>query len=131
MEECLIDLLERYPCREEYFTQLYNYFGNPLEPYPPSLYIQGPSKIGKTTLLKHFLNHREIRYAYMDCVEYYTAKMLFEDIINIFAGHRISSANKFEKLRQMRHYGGFHRGTEFAGQQTTVRSNSEELRASR
>lgn len=96
MEECLIDLLERYPCREEYFTQLYNYFGNPLEPYPPSLYIQGPSKIGKTTLLKHFLNHREIRYAYMDCVEYYTAKMLFEDIINIFAGHRISSANKFE-----------------------------------
>lgn len=96
MEKCIEQLSAQYPCREAYFTQLYNLFNNPLERYPPSLYIQGPAGIGKTTLLKHFLDRHCVRYAYLDCIEYYTAKMLFEEILNIFAGHEISIETNFE-----------------------------------
>lgn len=96
MKQRIAKLSKMYPCREEYFTELYRLFNNDLERYPPSLYIHGPAGIGKTTLLKHFLNTADIRYAFIDGIAYYTPRMLFEEIINAFVGHKISSANNFE-----------------------------------
>lgn len=98
MENCVSEISEEYPCREEYISQLYRLFGSPAYRYPPSVYLHGPPGIGKTSILTKFLTHQNIIFAYIDCIEYYTSKLLLESILNKLRKHEITKANNFQNF---------------------------------
>lgn len=100
MEDCIAEISEKYPCREEYISQLYRLFGNLTYRYPPAVYLHGPPGAGKTTILQELLTHQNITYAYIDCIEYYTAKLLFETILNKLRKYEITKENNFQNYAE-------------------------------
>lgn len=96
MDACISEISQELPCRKEVLTELYQLLGNKSHRFPPSVYVHGPPGVGKTSLLTKFLNYQSITYAYIDCIEYYTAKLLFESILNKLNGHVISREENYE-----------------------------------
>lgn len=89
-------ILDEYPGRQAYLKELFQLFGHKSHSFPSSLFIGGTSGTGKTGVLLKFLDHLDITYAYIDCIEYYTTKMYFEAIINSVSGHKLTPNNNFE-----------------------------------
>lgn len=89
-------ILEEFPGREGYLKELYQLFGNQSHSFPPSLCISGASGTGKTASLLRLMDHLEISYAFIDCIECYTSKMYFESVINSLSGHLLTANNNFE-----------------------------------
>lgn len=89
-------ILEEYPGRGEYLKQLFQLFGHRSHCFPSSMYISGSSGTGKTGALLKTLNHLDISYAFIDCIESYTSKMFFEAIVNGLSGHTLTPNNNFE-----------------------------------
>lgn len=96
MEACLEAISVQYPCRENLLKELYQLFDHNCNCYPPSLLLHGARGIGKTSIFMKLLNYLSIRHAFVDCVEHYTMKMLYANIINQLRNHTISSNNNFE-----------------------------------
>lgn len=96
MDECISEISERFPCRTKLLREFYQLFGKLNHRYPSSLYLYGSPGIGKTSLLLQFLNHLSIKHTNIDCIEYYTPKMLYETILNEFNDHTLSENNNFE-----------------------------------
>lgn len=90
------EILEEYPGRDVYLKELLQLYGRPSHGFPTSLYVAGASGNGKTAVLLSLLEHLEISYAFVDCIECYTAKMFFETIVNALRGHKLTPNNNFE-----------------------------------
>lgn len=92
-------ILDEYPGRDAYLERLFQLFGRPSHCFHPSVYISGASGTGKTAVLLQLLQHFDsISYAMIDCIEFYTAKMYFEGIVNRLHGHTLSVNNNFESF---------------------------------
>ncbi|XP_055326232.1 origin recognition complex subunit 5 [Sitodiplosis mosellana] len=89
-------ILEEFPGRESYLKELFQLYGHQSHSFPSSVFISGASGTGKTATLLRFLDHMDIVYAYIDCIECYTSKMYFEAIVNSLSGHKLSPNNNFE-----------------------------------
>lgn len=89
------NILQVHPGRETYLKDLCRLFGQPVQCFPSSVFVCGASGTGKTAVLIELLQQLYISYALVDCVEFYTTKMLFEHIINCFKEHTLSSNNNF------------------------------------
>lgn len=89
-------ILDEFPGRESYLKELLQLFGNESHSFPASVFIGGASGTGKTATLLRFLDHMQISYAYIDCIECYTSKMYYEAIVNSLSGHQLSPNNNYE-----------------------------------
>lgn len=96
MDNCISDLSKEYPCREALLIELHQIFGKPDHRYPSSLYLHGSPGIGKTSIFLRFLDYLSITYANIDCVEFYTPKMLYEIILNKLTRHVLGENNNYE-----------------------------------
>ncbi|KAI8822257.1 origin recognition complex subunit 5-like protein [Fimicolochytrium jonesii] len=79
-------IYSRFPGREEQIEALSLLFDKDI-PTPPALLITGPRGSGKTTLLKSLLHaNPAVRYAWLNCVERFTPRLLFESALAQLAG---------------------------------------------
>ncbi|KAG0322196.1 Origin recognition complex subunit 5 [Linnemannia gamsii] len=93
-------LHEAFPGRAKQIDQILGFMGKPWAPTPPSLLINGNSSLGKTAVVKATLSavlgggnqsqseqqrqrRRRLpsRYAFLDCVECHTPRLIFEHAI--------------------------------------------------
>ncbi|KAF9093876.1 Origin recognition complex subunit 5 [Mortierella sp. AD031] len=97
-------LHEAFPGRAKQIDQILGFMGKPWAPTPPSLLINGNSSLGKTAVIKatlaavlgsqgqdqgrsqtdHRSRRRPSRYAFLDCVECHTPRLIFEHAIYQF-----------------------------------------------
>lgn len=83
------ELFKSFPGRETQITKLCNYVGHKTEPFPDSIYIYGGSSTGKTSVIKAILESFQINHAFINLIECYTPKILFESILNQLSGFTI------------------------------------------
>lgn len=83
------ELMRSFPGRDKQITQLYNYLGHRNEPLPNSIYIYGGSGTGKTAIVKNLLESLAINHAFVNLIECYSSKILFESILNQLTGFKI------------------------------------------
>ncbi|XP_054743105.1 origin recognition complex subunit 5 [Anastrepha obliqua] len=112
--EVLNKINERFPCRKKELQTIANLLGYSAEILPSAIHIYGHTGTGKTALLKHFLNE-SIRYnneinlnvAFVNCVESYTSRILFENILEFLRNEDTDQTVKIENLKdfveQLRH----------------------------
>ncbi|KAF9365460.1 Origin recognition complex subunit 5 [Mortierella sp. NVP85] len=75
-----------FPGRAKQIDQILGYMGEPCTPTPPAILINGNSSLGKTTVVKAILSavlgdHVLSRYAFLNCVESHTPRLIFEHAI--------------------------------------------------
>ncbi|GJJ68523.1 origin recognition complex subunit 5 [Entomortierella parvispora] len=78
-----------FPGRAKQIDQILSFMGQPCSPTPPSLLVNGNSSVGKTAVVKNILattlgHHSPSRYAFIDCVECHTPRLIFEHAIYQF-----------------------------------------------
>lgn len=83
------ELIRLFPGRDKQITQLWNYLGHKNEPFPNCIYIYGGSGTGKTAITKKFLELHEINHAFINLIECYSPKILYESILNQLTGFKI------------------------------------------
>jgi origin recognition complex subunit 5 len=86
MTSTLSRLEAALPCRSSQIGQLHNLFGHKGEPFPDSVYISGGPSVGKSAVVKTVLGELGVRHAVINLVECYTARILFEAILNKLCG---------------------------------------------
>lgn len=87
MEHTVKQISDLYPCREHLIRQLYRFYGEGV-PFPPAVYLYGHTSTGKSAILREFLPHlNDTKYAFLNAIECYTNKILFETILNRLADH--------------------------------------------
>lgn len=96
MEKFVKEVSVDFPCRTKLLSELYQLFGHDSYQMPSSIYLYGAPGVGKTTLLMKTLKYLRITHALIDCIEFYSAKMLYEGIMNIMHNHSLSQNNNFE-----------------------------------
>ena len=94
-EDTIDELFEKVPCRNEQIKLLSDLFGEPSLTVFPSIFIYGHTSTGKTTVIRSVLTLTKCQYIIVDCIEFYTARLLFENILNEFAGSKPSVENNF------------------------------------
>lgn len=97
------DLIRLFPGRGKQITQLCNYLGHKDEPFPDCIYIYGGSGTGKTAVIKAILESFQINHAFINLIECYTPKILFESILNQLTGFKIdpTKGHPFTKCDNM------------------------------
>ncbi|XP_063833644.1 origin recognition complex subunit 5 [Ostrinia nubilalis] len=76
------ELSSRVPCREDQLNDLLHFFGEYDEPLPCSLYISGSMGTGKSLCITSVLRYLGYKHVIVDCIECYSAKIMYETILN-------------------------------------------------
>ncbi|XP_064454882.1 origin recognition complex subunit 5-like [Ornithodoros turicata] len=96
MDAALDNICEDVHCRRKQAKTLLQLMGLPENSGAcQSLYVYGCSSTGKTCLVQKILQKLQVKHAYVNVVATYTARMLFETIINQLACHVPSVENDF------------------------------------
>ncbi|KAF9565798.1 Origin recognition complex subunit 5 [Mortierella alpina] len=87
-----------FPGRSRQIDQILGFMGEPSTPTPPAMLINGNSSLGKTAVVKSILStmlgHKTpSRYAFLDCVECHTPRLIFEHAI-----YQLQNAPKKSRL---------------------------------
>lgn len=90
MDRPLESLEEKFPGREIQIQQLFNLYGYEEENFVDTIYISGGQSTGKTAVVTTLLETLQIKHCLINLIECYTAKILFEAILNKLSGHRIN-----------------------------------------
>ena len=75
------DLYNKLPCRESQLNELLDLLGEGDEVLPISLFISGNMATGKSVCLKTVLEYLEFKHVFIDCIECYTPKIMYEAIL--------------------------------------------------
>ncbi|XP_069816078.1 origin recognition complex subunit 5 isoform X2 [Dendropsophus ebraccatus] len=94
-EEKLQSLEKLTPCRESQITSLLAIFGERSHLSFSSIFIYGHTGTGKTYILQTALSTLELPHAFVNCVECFTARLLYEEILNQLYKHRPNPDNGF------------------------------------
>lgn len=99
MEQTVKQISDRFPCREDVIRQLYRFYGDG-DPFPPAVYLYGHTSTGKTSILREFLSHHleDTKCAFLNAIECYTNKILFETILNRLTDHVPSADNGYASV---------------------------------
>ncbi|NXW04280.1 ORC5 protein, partial [Fregetta grallaria] len=69
------------PCRESQVSMLLSIFGERQQFSFPSIFIYGHTSSGKTYVMQTLLNTLQLPHAFVNCVEYFTSRLLLEEIL--------------------------------------------------
>ncbi|EGD77249.1 hypothetical protein PTSG_12709 [Salpingoeca rosetta] len=72
--------------REKELEQVRQYVGKPHSPCLPALFVYGTSATAKTTVVRTVMEESKCRYAMINCLETYSPRVLFEQILNSLSG---------------------------------------------
>lgn len=86
-------VISKMPCRRTQIEKLYNLFVFKDEPYVDIIYIHGGPSTGKSMLLNHMLTKLRVKHCFINLLECYSQRILFETILNEWTGHRLNSQN--------------------------------------
>ncbi|KAK9497022.1 hypothetical protein O3M35_012814 [Rhynocoris fuscipes] len=76
------ELFLNFPCRNKQIQLLNQFLGKKSRILPPLLYVYGQAAVGKTTILLEYLKTIKSNYAYINCIECYTNRLLLESILS-------------------------------------------------
>lgn len=99
-EEKLQRLEKLSLCRELQLTTLLAIFGERSHLSFPSIFIYGHTGTGKTYILQAVLSTLELPHAFVNCVECFTARLLFEQILNQLYNHCPGPENEFSSYER-------------------------------
>ncbi|OXB71265.1 UNVERIFIED_CONTAM: hypothetical protein H355_002791, partial [Colinus virginianus] len=77
----LLHLENLVPCRESQVSMLLSVFGERQYLSFPSIFIYGHTSSGKTYVMKTLLNTLQLPHVFVNCVEYFTSRLLLEEIL--------------------------------------------------
>ncbi|KAJ2479286.1 hypothetical protein IWW56_003193 [Coemansia sp. RSA 2131] len=83
-------LVAKFPGREEQIEQITALLGEPCAPTPPCIFVYGSSATGKTSVIRALFAEYDPsgqHYAYVSGIECFTPRLLFERVLNAWAGH--------------------------------------------
>ncbi|KAJ1928242.1 Origin recognition complex subunit 5 [Tieghemiomyces parasiticus] len=85
LEQCIVT---QFPGRTTQARRLLQYLGQPDDPSPPFLFLYGPESTGKTSLARTVLagTSPATSTAYVNCIERYTPRLIFDHILAQFSG---------------------------------------------
>ncbi|KAI7834021.1 origin recognition complex subunit 5 C-terminus-domain-containing protein [Kickxella alabastrina] len=98
MTELGATLVGMYPGRDNQIDQLLSLLGKPADPSPPCIFIYGPSATGKTSLTQTLFQHYDTtgkHHAYINSIECFNSRLLFERTLNAWMGYQPSAENRF------------------------------------
>ncbi|KAI7872770.1 origin recognition complex subunit 5 C-terminus-domain-containing protein [Spinellus fusiger] len=81
-------LQEQFPGRAKEIACLLGLMGNPTDAVVPSIFVYGQPSVGKTSVIRALMETTLSRtsWAYVNCVERHTPRMLFEHALNQWCG---------------------------------------------
>ncbi|XP_036321148.1 origin recognition complex subunit 5 [Rhagoletis pomonella] len=102
--EILNKVNERFPCRKKEIRVIAGLIGYSEEMLPAAIHIYGHTGTGKTALIKHFLSksilqRNKTNIAFVNCVENYTSRILFENVLDFVRRESDDQAVKTENLK--------------------------------
>ncbi|KAG1141164.1 hypothetical protein G6F37_008531 [Rhizopus arrhizus] len=96
----MCQLCESFPGRSEQIHFLSQLFESPSK--PQSIFIYGPPSTGKTAVLKRILNDRQgSSVSFVNCVESFTPRLLFQHAIDGFCGHEPNYNNSYTSYQRI------------------------------
>ncbi|KAM3929277.1 origin recognition complex subunit 5 [Leptodactylus fuscus] len=99
-EEKLQSLEKLSLCREPQLSSLLAIFGERSHLSFPSIFIYGHTGTGKTYILQTVLSTLELPHVFVNCVECFTTRLLFEQILNQLYNHRPGPENEFSSYER-------------------------------
>ena len=77
MEKVIVNLKNSFLSRESQIDQLVNHMSH----FWPTIFVYGLKETGKTSILKKLLIETDAWFAWVNCVEAYSNKLIFESIL--------------------------------------------------
>lgn len=99
-EKNLKELEKHIVCRDSQLSTLLAIFGERPHLSFPSIFIYGHTGSGKTYIVKSVLSTLELPYAIVNCVECFTLRLLFEQILNQLYNHRPAPDNEYSSYER-------------------------------
>ncbi|CAH2285379.1 origin recognition complex subunit 5 [Pelobates cultripes] len=99
-EEKLQELGKVTLCRESQVSMLLAIFGERKHLSFPSIFIYGHTGTGKTYVLQTVLNTLELPHAFVNCVECFSPRLLFEEILNKLFHHCPAPENEYSSIER-------------------------------
>ncbi|XP_033103413.1 origin recognition complex subunit 5-like isoform X3 [Anneissia japonica] len=94
-ESVIRGILEEIPCRENQINLLCDLFGKRNQYTCPALFIFGHSATGKSLVVSTLLKRLELPHAVVNCVECYTQRLMYEQLLNKVAGYQSGPSNNY------------------------------------
>eukprot|EP00049_Salpingoeca_infusionum_P011146 m.192208 g.192208 ORF g.192208 m.192208 type:complete len:575 (+) comp14851_c1_seq5:895-2619(+) len=88
-------LVKRFPGRYEQISQLITLMGTPELPTLPSLFVYGTTATGKSTVVQSVLEATQVPFAMVSCIETYTPRLLYEQVLNALSGELPGAPNLY------------------------------------
>ncbi|KAJ2961192.1 hypothetical protein NQZ79_g3495 [Umbelopsis isabellina] len=97
------DLKKLFPGRSEQIDTLLGLMGKPTDPTVPSILIYGHSSSGKTSVVRALMSKSLPRkqWAYINCIECHTPRMIFEHAVNEWCNWVPSWENQFRSIARI------------------------------
>uniref|UniRef100_A0A8C5MMX8 Orc1-like AAA ATPase domain-containing protein n=1 Tax=Leptobrachium leishanense TaxID=445787 RepID=A0A8C5MMX8_9ANUR len=87
-------------CRESHVSMLLAIFGERQHLSFPSIFIYGHTGTGKTYVLQTLLNTLELPYALINCVECFSPRLIYEEILNKLHNHYPAPENEYSSYER-------------------------------
>ncbi|RIA88210.1 origin recognition complex subunit 5 C-terminus-domain-containing protein [Glomus cerebriforme] len=98
------ELVEEFPGRSRQIETLINWFGEPTEKTPHSIFIHGNRALGKTEIIKKLfeIGFPKHNYSFLNCKIYFQLDDLFEVSLNLLSGkkHKCKNFDEFATTLQ-------------------------------
>ena len=91
----LANVSAQLPGRHKQIQHLLHLFGRPSASTLPSIFIYGSNAVGKTCTVQLTLAAMTAQHAFLDCLETYTPRLLYEHILNQLSGKQPAESNGF------------------------------------
>ncbi|KAJ1663925.1 hypothetical protein IW140_003812 [Coemansia sp. RSA 1813] len=98
LAETISNLVSQFPGRGEQIDQLLAFLGQPSDPTPPGIFVYGPAATGKTSIVRDLFASYDPEgqhYAFINCIECFTPRLLFERTLNAWAGYTPAPSNRY------------------------------------
>ncbi|XP_068200889.1 origin recognition complex subunit 5-like [Palaemon carinicauda] len=134
MKNIISELQTTIPCRKDQIQFLVNILGEEECLLPCSLFLYGHRGTGKTLVTKTVLEKLNIVTSHVNCIEFYTTKVIYETILNNLSGTIPSSDNGYTSYASCDNFGDFIRFLKLINKDNgkprmaVVIENSERLR---
>ncbi|KAM9307593.1 origin recognition complex subunit 5 [Gastrophryne carolinensis] len=99
-EERLKELENHVLCRDSQLSMLLAMFGERSHLSFPSIFIYGHTSTGKTYTLQKVLRILELPHVFVNCVECFSSRLLFEEILNQLYSHCPAPENEYSSYER-------------------------------
>ncbi|XP_060699136.1 origin recognition complex subunit 5 isoform X2 [Hemiscyllium ocellatum] len=106
-EDRILSLKEKLICRDLQILTLQSILGEPHHYSYPSVFVYGHTATGKTYVTETLLKTLKFPHVIVNCVECFSSKMLFEQILNQLQGHSLSLKNEYTSCLQSNTFNDF------------------------